>query len=160
MDGHCRGIIRKYSEWVSVWSECVWSECVWSECVWSECVEWVSVCGVSVGSDCSEWVCGVSVWSGVSEWVSDYCRQRQLVYSVSETRTISQDLRSKSEDGDSNFLVMFSSVNALRAMGKIEGMAHWCWPQFMMTHEICSTCSTYSPKSKRWNYSDIPGGGT
>ena len=22
-------------------------------------------------------------------------------------------------------------------------MAHWSWPQFVMTHEMCSTCSTY-----------------
>ena len=25
-----------------------------------------------------------------------------------------------------------------------EGMTHWCCPQFVMTHETCSTCSTLS----------------
>ena len=37
-------------------------------------------------------------------------------------------------------------------------MTHWCWPQFVMAHETCSKCSTI-PNSKRWDYSDIPGGG-
>ena len=36
-------------------------------------------------------------------------------------------------------------------------MTHWCWPQFVMTHETCSTYSTY-PKFERWDYSDILGG--
>ena len=38
---------------------------------------------------------------------------------------------------------MFFSSKALRAIEKREGMAHWGWPQFVMTHEMCSTCSTY-----------------
>ena len=41
-------------------------------------------------------------------------------------------LKNKSKDRDSNFLVVFSSSKAWRAIERGEGMAHWCWPQFMM----------------------------
>ena len=37
-------------------------------------------------------------------------------------------------------------------------MAHWCWPQFVMTHEMYST-QHITPNSKRLDYSDVPGGG-
>ena len=53
----------------------------------------------------------------------------------------SKILKNKSNDSHRNFLVMFSSSKASRAIGK-KGMAHWRWPQFMMTHEKCSTYST------------------
>ena len=51
-------------------------------------------------------------------------------------------LKNMSKDSDSHFLVMFSSSKASRAIEKREGMAHWCWQQFVMTHEMCSTYST------------------
>ena len=47
---------------------------------------------------------------------------------------------------------MFSSSKASRAIEKREGMAHWCWPQFVMTHEMCSACST---KTQIWKYGII-----
>ena len=34
-------------------------------------------------------------------------------------------------------------------------MAHWCWPQFVMAHEMFSTTSN----SRRCDYSDFPGDG-
>ena len=50
-------------------------------------------------------------------------------------------LKNRSKDRDNNFLVAFSSSKAQRPI-KREGMTHWCWPQFVMTHGMCSTCST------------------
>ena len=38
-----------------------------------------------------------------------------------------------------NFQVMFHPSKASRAVEEREGMAHWCWPQFMMAHETCTT---------------------
>ena len=64
-------------------------------------------------------------------------------------------MKNKSKDRDSNFLVMFSSSKAERAIEKREGMAHWCWPQFVMTHEMCSTCSTQPPKLKKNNLQEM-----
>ena len=37
---------------------------------------------------------------------------------------------------------MFSSSKASRAVENREVMAHWCRPQFAMTHEMCSIYST------------------
>ena len=51
-------------------------------------------------------------------------------------------LEYKSKDKDKEyFLVKFSSSNALRTIEKKEGIPHWCYPQFMKTHEICSESS-------------------
>ena len=62
-------------------------------------------------------------------------KERNLEYS--------KTLKHKSKDRGSNFLVVFSwKKKAQRAIERGEGMAHWCWPQFLMTHETCPTCST------------------
>ena len=42
-----------------------------------------------------------------------------------------------------NFLQMFSFIKKLKCIEKREGMTHWWLPHFVMTHEMCSTCSTY-----------------
>ena len=44
--------------------------------------------------------------------------------------------KNESKAKDSNFLVMFSSAKDERDNEKGEGMVHWCWPQFAMTHEV------------------------
>ena len=58
-----------------------------------------------------------------------------------------------------NFLVMFSSSTALRAIEKREGMASWYRPQFAMTHDYVLNMQHVTTNSKRWDYSDIAGGG-
>ena len=47
----------------------------------------------------------------------------------------------------------------LKELLKRGRMSRWCWPQFVMTHEMRSTCSTKPKIWKQWDYSDIPGGG-
>ena len=54
----------------------------------------------------------------------------------------SKILKNKFKDSHSNFVSMFSSSKASRAIEKREGMAPWCWSQFVMTHEMWSTYST------------------
>ena len=65
----------------------------------------------------------------------------------------SKILKNKSKDSDSNFLVMFSSSKASRAIEKREGMAHWFWPQFMK----CAQHAAHNPKFGR--ISATPGSG-
>ena len=48
-------------------------------------------------------------------------------------------LKNKSTDSNSNFLVMFSSSKASKAIEKREGIVHWCWPQFVMTLKMYSS---------------------
>ena len=70
-------------------------------------------------------------------------------------------LKNKSENCDSIFFGMASSCKAWRVIEKKEEMTHRCWPQFAMTHEMCSTSST-CPKFEMLGlsgFSDIPGGG-
>ena len=43
---------------------------------------------------------------------------------------------------------MFSFSKASRAIERGEGMTHWCWPQFVMTHETCSEYRTW-PQIKK-----------
>ena len=54
----------------------------------------------------------------------------------------SNSLTYKTENRDSNFLVIFSLNTAHRAIQKREGVTHWWCSQFAMTHDKCSTCST------------------
>ena len=67
------------------------------------------------------------------------CHWRQQFYITTWNGKI---LKNKFEDRDSNFLVLFSSSIALRAIEKGEEMTQTCWPQFMMTHEMYATSST------------------
>ena len=53
--------------------------------------------------------------------------------------TWSKIVKNKSKDSDNNFLVMFFFSKALRTIEKREEIAHWCWPQFVMTHETRTT---------------------
>ena len=54
----------------------------------------------------------------------------------------SKILTNKSKDMDSDLQEIFSSSKAKRTIERGGGVTHWRRPQFVMTREIYSTCST------------------